>query len=455
MEIVARLQGTAIRAGNAAYRRVFHEDLPESVRQFIGNSSFVFWGMSFSALSSFILNLIAGRALGPSGYGEFALFTSIGSVLLTPIAPLSTPMVKYSAEQRELQGQSRVISTTFVLLLILCPMLIGIYFFLSPVLSAAFSVSQTLFYFAMVLFAVTLLNSFTMSILYGLMEMKNVGIFTPLPTIISLAVLALQFAFTRTLSFSSVALSILAGNLVVDAIVLFLKRKYISLTFSRPEARRLVRYGSYALWGAVFSVITTQTSKLLINRYMSTADVGTYNAYYFASVNAAWFIMLPLAEVLFPTACRQEDKSSLFRRINKIVPPVSLMTLPAIVLIQYIVLSLYGKGYTFDLKLAVLFALLTVLSSLYLIYGRLMNSVGTGGAKVTSAATVAMGLVLVPLSFLLIPVWGVAGAVIPLIVAYSAYLVFILWKRGLFSYQSDETPQQEPQASLIKDSHGQ
>ena len=306
------------------------------------------------------------------------------------------------------------------------------YFVFSAKLSTIFSIPQTLFNLSLLLFIFTIFHSFATSSLYGLLEMKAAGLFQVIYGAILLSAFAFFVFAIKFISFQAAVFSMIIGYLIVTGIIFFMKRRYISLKLNREMASKLLRYSSYAVIGAICSVATVQLGKILINKYMGVADVGIYNAYFVASIGVASFFMLPLAEVLFPTASRYKNKEAIFRRFNKVIPYIVIIGLPSIILAQYVILALYGEEYPFDLRLAVLFGIADLGVSLYLIYGRLMNSSGVKGVKVTSLATVVMALIIIPLTMVLIPLMGITGAVIPLIVAYFAYCLFILWKRDYF-----------------------
>ena len=424
-----RAQDFAFSIINIVYRRILKEEPTDEVRQFIKNSSYILLGAAFGSLFIFIFNILAGRTLGPSGYGELALVNSIALFLIVPLAPVTVAMVKYCSERDEYQRQSQVISTSFTLVLLLGSIFALAYFVFSAKLSTIFSIPQTLFNLSLLLFIFTIFHSFATSSLYGLLEMKAAGLFQVIYGAILLSAFAFFVFAIKFISFQAAVFSMIIGYLIVTGIIFFMKRRYISLKLNREMASKLLRYSSYAVIGAICSVATVQLGKILINKYMGVADVGIYNAYFVASIGVASFFMLPLAEVLFPTASRYKNKEAIFRRFNKVIPYIVIIGLPSIILAQYVILALYGEEYPFDLRLAVLFGIAAIGVSLYLIYVRLMTSVGVKGAKVSSLATVVMALIIIPLTMVLIPLMGIEGAVIPLIIAYFVYCIIILWKR--------------------------
>jgi O-antigen/teichoic acid export membrane protein len=102
----------------------------------------------------------------------------------------------------------------------------------------------------------------------------------------------------------------------------------------------------------------------------------------------------------------------------------------------YIILKMYGSAYPFDLPLMLLSATSGVCISIDQLYGQLLNSVSVDGVKITSYAAVVLAVVSVILSFLLIPVMGLAGAMIATIIAYAVSIVIMIikWPQLMNSY---------------------
>jgi Na+-driven multidrug efflux pump len=97
------------------HEKIFREPASEEMIKFVRNLSYVGLGTIFASIFSFLYNIIAGRVLGPSGYGSFMLVQSIAMVLYIPmLLGLNTAMIKYCAENKDQHQQRRIISTAFI-----------------------------------------------------------------------------------------------------------------------------------------------------------------------------------------------------------------------------------------------------------------------------------------------------------------------------------------------------
>jgi O-antigen/teichoic acid export membrane protein len=131
-----------------------------------------------------------------------------------------------------------------------------------------------------------------------------------------------------------------------------------------------------------------------------------------------------------------QDKRMLFKRINKIAILFIIFGLPFAVISGYVILKMYGSAYPLDLPLVVLSATSGICISVDQLYGQLLNSVSVGGVKISSYAAIILAVVCVILSFLLIPVSGLAGAMVATIIAYAVSIVIMIvkWPALMNSY---------------------
>jgi O-antigen/teichoic acid export membrane protein len=131
-----------------------------------------------------------------------------------------------------------------------------------------------------------------------------------------------------------------------------------------------------------------------------------------------------------------QDKGMLFKRINKVAFLFILFGWPIALISGYVIFMMYGNKYPFDLPLTLLFTTAGVCISIDMLYGQLLCSVSVIGAKITSYAAVVMAVVSVILNFLLIPIIGLAGAIIASIISYilSICIMIIYWPKLINSH---------------------
>lgn len=83
-------------------------------------------------------------------------------------------------------------------------------------------------------------------------------------------------------------------------IMLYAIHKYLKFDFKIYWAKKLVRYGLYSSLGGLSSVFYGNIDKIIIYKYLTTADIRVCCAYYFASINLVGLFIGMFVAVFFP-----------------------------------------------------------------------------------------------------------------------------------------------------------
>lgn len=402
-----------------SYERIFHEKMGDDARGFIKNLSYIVVASGIAAILSTVFNVFAGRVLGPGEYGEFTLIQTVAMFLLVPMMlGIDTAMITYTAEKDEFENRSTIISTTVILIIIFTLISVSVYYLFSPHISEIFSISTDMLYLAVIFAVLSVISTFATGTLRSLHKMKEYASFQPMPNIILLLVFFLFF-FTNFISFKSALISMYIALGITGFIMVFSIKNYIKFNFKIYWAKKLVRYGSYASLGGLASVFYSNIDKIIIYKYLTTADIGIYRSYYFASINLVGLFIGMFVAVFFPLACRYKDKKVILNRINKSIFYLIVFGLPATIFFEFIILKLYGDAYPFDIKLAFFFGTGGILACITSIYSWLISAAGAEGIKIMSIVAIIVGVINLALNFLLIPMVGLVGGVIALNVSYA------------------------------------
>jgi len=408
-----------------SYERVFRVKMSDEVKEFFKNLSYVGFGTIISVIFSSIFNILAGRILGPSGYGEFTLVQSVAMFLYIPmLMGFSAAMIKYDAEKEDLKRQRTIISTTYILVFIFTIVSIFLYYLFSSQISNLFSVSGEIFYLSVVFAVLFVFYMLTTNTLISLHEMKTYAFFQPIYGIILLSSFLVfifidcnYFRYFRSMVFSMC----LAYGVVGLVIVAFI-RDYLKFEFSRFWADRLTRYSFYAAIGGISSIILTNAGKLFINNYMSADQVGIYQAYIFATVGILSFLISPFITVFFPMSSKS-DKKLVWAKMKKGLFALPVL-IPFIFIFAYFLIR-YGYQYPVSYELLLLF---TFMSIVYIpgisILGWFLSSFGKTGAKLESYALILNTPIFVMLLYGLVPRYGLIGVVIPIIIT-STFIMLL------------------------------
>ena len=421
---------------NYLYRLIFHEEISEKAKAFLKNISYFAFGTVISCFFSFIFNILAGRILGPIEYGKFALLNSIAMFLYIPMLPgLNTAMVKYVAEKDDFQSQSKIISAAFILIFPLIIASVLLYFIFAPQLSKMLSISPDFFILSVFFAVLYVLYTMSTEIIRAIDRIKSLSVLRIVFSVVSLAVF-LFFIFARYFSFKAVAFSTLVSYFVVIFIsLLFYVRKYLKFNFDKFWANKLAKYSFWAAIGSISFAIYSNLDKILINKYLTIDKVGIYEAYQFASINMAALIFGIFNTVFFPAASRHENKKNLFKKINKFLPYLIPLGIIFIFFCEFVILKLYGDKYPFNPFWALLLGIACVCSSIDSAYAWTLASVGERGIKTISVAVIIFALVNIVADIILIPIIGIPGAIIGIILASLTSITTNLFLGRKYLYQ--------------------
>ena len=415
------------------YEKVFHEPAGEEVMRFVRNLSYVGLGTILASLFSFSFNIIAGRVLGPAGYGGFTLVQSIAMFLYIPmLLGLNTAMIKYCAESTDQHQQRKIISTTYSAVICLTILSVLLYGIFRHQIAILFSVEQEIIVLSILFAVLFVFYTLATSSLRGLHLMRDYGIFQPIYGITLLSAL-LVFIYTQFNSFKAmVYATYLAYGVVGTIIVVSFLKQHLKLTIDRSWLSTLWRYSSVAVIGGLSFTLYTNIDRIMINYYMDLESVGIYGVYYYASFTALTLVSGIFTTVFFPTSSKSHNKSELYRKLNKTVPYLLLLGIPAALIGEYVILQLFGEGYQIHLPLMLVFAIAAILVTWYGIYAWFFNSEGIDGSKLTVSGTLIVAIANVILNIILIPQIGLYGASGATALAFSLGLCYNLYRGKRF-----------------------
>jgi O-antigen/teichoic acid export membrane protein len=186
--------------------------------------------------------------------------------------------------------------------------------------------------------------------------------------------------------------------------------------------------------GSMAFILYPNINQILINMYMSTENLGLYNAYCFASVNIASLIFSIFNGVFFPVASKCKDKTVILKRINKIAPYLIIFGTIFITIVEFIILNIYGGEYEIRIPLLFSFAILSILIAYYGIYNWTFSSEGLDGVKLVNKTSILIAIINVILAIYFIPHLGLIGATISTSIALIIGIYFLLNKGKYLKY---------------------
>lgn len=412
------------------YEKIFHEKMSNEVMGFITNVSYVGLGTAVSTIFSFTFNVLGGRVLGPIEYGEFNLIQSIAMFLYIPmLMGYNASMVKYNSEKKEFERQKKIISTTYILIFINTIVTILLYKLFESQILDIFLISRRTFDLSLFFAVLFVLYCISTETLRSLHEMKKYAVLQSTFSIILLSSFVF-FMHIGFISFTSMLYSNCIAYGIISLIILFLIRRHLRLIIDKFWISSLRKYSNYAVVGGISSVLYLNIDKILINKYMQLGDVGLYGAYNYSFTTIATTCIIIFTTVFFPYASMHDDKRFLLKKIDKMVIYFIIIGFPITIFGGLIILFIFGKDYVLDIRMVLLFGLAGICIAVDKLYGQTINSFGIKGIKIVSFAAIVMAVINIVLNMFLIPLKGIEGAIIAIIISYGTSVLIMLYKRN-------------------------
>ncbi len=428
------MENIILKFKNVAYEMIFQEKISLGVHLFIKNVWNVFLGYGVAAFLIFLFEIINGKMLGPNEYGKYVLVASVaGFLYLLMLFGLNTAAVKFNSEKDDYQRQCRIVSSSYLIIIIFSLALSFLFYIFSPQLSHLFSVPTYIFRLS-ILFAFSLaLYSLAVDMLRGLHKIRSLSIFRLCYgiLIIILLIFSMVSGFKGFIATVSV---ICLSYILLFFLITISMRRYFIFQFDKSWISKFLRYGIYAVIGESCFIFLPGIIKIAVNKYLTTADLGVFNAYYFSSISVALFLYSTFIIVFFPAASKHQNKEMVFKKVERLSLFIVLAGLPFFLLTQTVVLLLMGKSYPINFYLIFLFATTSVAMAIFGIYSWLFCSEGVKGLRIMAAVSACIFLVNIFFAVYIIPHWLMYGAIISLGLAYSAGICgFLFFKNSLLN----------------------
>lgn len=297
----------------------------------------------------------------------------------------------------------------------------------SSQLSHLFDMSMGLYYFAIALAGTSVFYILTTSALRGLNRMLEYSIILIIyGGIIFLSFIA--FILKHQYSFKSMIYPMLIAYVVITIIitVLFL-RKLVKWNYDSIITGLLLKYTAFATIGGLSYTFYSNIDNIMIKRYLNVAEVGIYSAYGTASITVTGVIFSMFNMVYFPTISMYKNKMIIFNRVNKFIPYLIILGIPFILLCELIVLKFFGDQYPLNILWMILAAVGSIGMVIEGIYAWTLSADGSTGAIMSTIGAIIIAMSNVGLNVILIPKNGISGALVSIIVSFSAGTIIIFY----------------------------
>lgn len=368
------LKNKAISVAEVLHLRIFGHEMGGEMRSFLKNLSWSFFGGMIAAGIMFAVNILAGRFLGPLGYGEYNYIYSLAaSLTFFFLLGNNQSSIRHIADEEYKNRRSKILSALLFLTIIQSIILFLVIFVFRSALSEKLNLSVNVIYFIVFMGFIfsfkELYDSFLRS--FGLFKkqslIKVIDAFFVL-----LFFIASIYILNGEIEYFHYAWAMIAGAIFSILAFLYLTGGQFS-KFGKKEIFTIFNYNKFLIIGG-FGGFVMSLEKVFIGKYMGIENLGIYSAYYASSQMIISNLNILFMNIFWPTVVKnKENISVILGKLETLFFKYSpLWIISNFVSISFILL-LYGKQYPIYWLFILLFSISSLLNVFFSILMSIMN----------------------------------------------------------------------------------
>lgn len=353
------------------HMRIFGHPIGPEMKIFLGNLVWSFFGGVVISVVALMINIFAGRLLGPSEFGKYSLALVIGEYLLILFfLGFDTASLRAVAKSKNSRDVKHNISSAsyFVFSSMIIFSTLGVLF--SEYVAKVFSTDSSVVIFAIFLAAATGLKLLFNGFIQGIHQFKHQFIGKVAEAIMLVAIFSLIFFYMHSYTFGSYIIVIISGALAL-IFIFYLKLRGNFSSFDKLILLKQFSYGKLFLLSTALGTIFASVDKLAINRFLDVSQLGIYMAYYLVSIGLISQLSQMFNNVFIPTIAKSLNKA-IFCKLNRLIYLSAIPLTLLIIAIVYVAMIFFGKKYNVVLNLVVCFGIFASLKLLLSTYNSII-----------------------------------------------------------------------------------
>ncbi len=209
------------------------------------------------------------------------------------------------------------------------------------------------------------------------------------------------------------------------------------------NTREMLTYGGFSVLSNIGFILTFVIQPMQINWAQGEAQVGVFRLYCASSINMATFATGIFYVVFFPKVSASLDRLGVWRRMTRAWFKAAVPLLTLFAGVQAVTIWLAGSDYPFLWSQIALFSIASTLITIQATYGQILAAQGVQGMRWGLALSSLSGAVNFTLTYLLVPRFGLTGAILALIANFAITLVATLALRDRLlkpGHPDDQSP---------------
>lgn len=343
------------------HERLFKHAMSPTMRDFLVHLAWSFLGIVFSGIILFVINILAGRLLGPEEYGKYNLVLVIANILIIPILlGMDTTSIKYISENVAEKVKERYLSNSFWLVVSTSSIFILLFFLFADGVSQYFGINKEILAVALIYAVITSFKNLLDGFIRGFHFFKFQSIAKAVEGIVALTIFSVLFLFLNQYNYESYIAVMTLGFFVVSLIYFFKIRKKI-VGVDLVNLKNIINYSKTNLTFIITVTIMVSMDKLFVSKIFGLRDVGIYSAYLASTTIIVFQFMTIFDNIFFPIVNKEKNRSVIIKKIDRLSVLLFLPTTLLIFACSYGVMSIFGKEYSANAAYCMLFSMIAYL----------------------------------------------------------------------------------------------
>lgn len=391
------------RIAEIIHLRIFGHEMGEEMRKFLGNLSWSFFGGVIATSIMFVVNIVAGRWLGPEEYGKYnAVIAALYFFMIPMGMGLDTALSYYFSKNSGEIERNNLFSSAIMnacVLLAINGVFLLVYFWLFSYRISSYT--NEVVFIAFILASFFSLRNLGDALLRGLHRFREQSVVKVVEAAVLITCfLVAIFSLSGRVDYRVLVCSIIFSYIVYILVTILFLRKNIRFLMANQRKWLLIKYGAVAILGTVSGFLIFGLDKIFVQSQLGLSQLGLYSAYFTVSIGVAGQLGVIVANVLFPVmAGINEGRVVLLNKLNRSYMFLFLPVLIFFSAFSHVSFLFLGASYQYSFIVSVIFSFAATLFLYFTILWWFIASEGRSGILFTSTRGIVMGVIFLVILF--------------------------------------------------------
>lgn len=336
--------------------KVFGHEMSLAMKDFLGHLSWSFFGIAASSLILFLINVLAGRIMGPEEYGNYNFVLTIAYALsVLMIFGQDLTVIKYVASSQNEKEKNGYISNAFGIVFVSSVFLVIFGLIFADQLSNLLGTIPSLFLVALAYAIIFSFRSVSDSFLRALYAFKSQSYLKIVESIFILLNFLFWFVYLEKNGYQFYIISLMAGFLLFVFLV-FYRKSFSIMRYDKKLFVETYAYSKKTLLLSLLMISIASVDKLFVGKFIGMRDLGIYSAYLTTSVLLVSQLVSIFSNAFFPMISGLKDKHAVIKKIDKLSLVMFIPGVLCIFLMSFVLFKFFGKAYELNFVYLFLFA---------------------------------------------------------------------------------------------------